>query len=120
MVTITTAGSRAIFVGLGADSINNFPVTHAILFGLVFTILLLLVYAPVHFALTEASRKLRDSLCPIASMETLKDDMAQRKYLDEILQTNISIMDNLKYGFITLAPFVSSLLASVIGIEITP
>lgn len=120
MVAITTAGSRAIFVGLEAPDVGNFPVTIAILYGLVFTIMLLLVYVPVHFALTETSRKLRDRLYPIASLETLEHDIAQRKYLDEVLQTNVSIMDNLKYGFITLAPFVSSLLANVIGIEILP
>jgi hypothetical protein len=120
MISITTAGSRAIFVGLEVPGVENFPVTIAILYGLVFTVLLLLVYVPVHFTLTETSRKLRDRLCPIETIDTLEQDLVQRKHLDEVLQTNVSILDNLKYGFITLAPLVSSLLANVIGFDISP
>ena len=115
MAAITGVGYRAIFVGLGAKEIEYFPVTHAMGFGLVFTILLLLVYLPVHFALTETSRKLRDRICPITSIETLQEVMAKRKYLDEMLQTNVDIMSNFKSGFMTLAPFLSSILASFLG-----
>jgi hypothetical protein len=115
MAAITGVGYRAIFVGLDAKEIEYFPVTHAMGFGLVFTILLLLVYLPVHFALTETSRKLRDSICPIASIETLHEVMAKRKDLDEMLQTNVDVMSNFKSGFMTLAPFLSSILASFLG-----
>ena len=115
MASITGVGYRAIFVGLEASGIENFPVSHALIFGLFFTILLLLVYVPVHLTLTETSRKLRDRICPITSIETLQEVMAKRKYLDEMLQTNVDIMSNFKSGFMTLAPFLSSILASFLG-----
>lgn len=115
MASITGVGYRAIFVGLEANGIENFPVSHALIFGLFFTLLLVLVYVPVHLTLTETSRKLRDHICPITSVETLQEVMPQRDQLDEILQINVDLTSNLKHGFMTLAPFVSSLFASIIG-----
>jgi len=115
MASITGVGYRAIFVGLKADNIENFPVSHALIFGLFFTILLVLVYVPVHLTLTETSRKLRDAICPITSIETLQEVLPKRKQLDEMLQINVDVMSNLRQGFMTLAPFVSSLFASIIG-----
>lgn len=115
MASITGIGYRAIFVGLEAEGIEYFPVSHALIFGLFFTIFLLLVYVPVHLTLTETSRKLRDAICPITSIETLQEVMPLRKQLDEMLQINVDMMDSFKHGFMTLAPFVSSLFASIIG-----
>ena len=115
MASITGVGYRAIFVGLEANGIENFPVSHALIFGLFFTILLLLVYVPVHLTLTETSRKLRDVICPITSIETLQEVMPLRKQLDEMLQINVDIISNFNQGFMTLAPFISSLFAGIIG-----
>ena len=115
MASITGVAYRAIFVGLGASGIENFPVSHALSYGLFFTILLLLVYTPVHITLTETSQKLRDAICPITSVETLPEVIAQRKYLDEMLHINGDLISNFRDGFMALAPFVSSLFASVIG-----
>jgi len=119
LIPITTAGLRTILIALDPQNEQSFPITNAILFGLVFTIFLLLVYVPAHLALTETSRKLRDRLCPLDSLATLKEDMEQRKALDDLLQTNIGIAQNLKAGFITLSPLIASLIAGVLGINIS-
>ncbi len=117
MASITTAGIRAIFVALGVADDRNFPSMHAVLFGLIFSLLLLLIYIPTHFALIETSRKLRDRLCPLSSLKTLKPDMEQRKQLDELLQTNVGIAENLKAGLFAIFPLASSLIASLLGIS---
>jgi len=118
LIPVTTSGLRAILIALNPENEQNFPITNAILFGLVFTILLLFIYVPTHLALTETSRKLRDLLCPLAELETLTTDMNQRKALDELLQTNIGFTQNLKAGLITLAPLVTSLLTSLLNVNI--
>ncbi len=105
MAAITGVGYRAIFVGLEANNIENFPVSHALIFGLFFTILLVLVYLPVHLTLTETSRKLRDTICPITSIETLQEIMPQRKHLDEMLQINVDMISNFRQGFIDSRTF---------------
>jgi len=118
MIPINTAGLRSILIALDPKNEQNFPITNVILFGLIFTILLLLIYVPAHLALTEFSRKLRDQLCPLDSLATLKQDMEQRKALDDLLQSNIGITQNLKTGLITLAPLATSLIASVLKVNI--
>ena len=119
MIPINTAGLRAILIAVNPNNEQAFPITYVILFGLIFSFILLLIYIPAHLALTETSRKLRDRLCPLHSLASLKPDIEQRKILDELLQTNISITENLKTGLITLAPLASSLLTSLFKINIS-
>ena len=119
LIPITTAGLRAIIIALNPENEKIFPITSVIVYGLVFTTILLLIYVPTHFALTEVSRKLRDQLRPLAGLGTLADDMNQRKALDELLQTNIGLTQNLKMGLITLAPLATSLIASLLNINLT-
>ena len=118
MIPITTAGLRAIFIALDASNEQNFPINNVIIFGLIFTLILLLIYIPSHVALTETSRSLRDALCPLHSLEMLKEDTEHRKLLDDLLQTNLSVTQNLKTGLIALAPLATSLLSSVLNIKI--
>jgi len=118
MIPITTAGLRANLIAAYPQIEPIYPVSYVIIYGLVFTLLLLLVYLPTHLTLAQASRELRDSLCPLNSLSTLKDTVERRKSLDEILQTNIGLTQNLKSGLVTLAPLISSLVVSVLGITI--
>jgi hypothetical protein len=119
LIPIATAGLRAILIALNPENEKIFPITSVIVYGLVFTIILLLIYVPTHFALTEVSRKLRDQLRPLAGLDTLTDDMNQRKALDELLQTNIGLTQNLKMGLITLAPLATSLITSLLNINLS-
>jgi hypothetical protein len=45
--------------------------------------------------------------------------MNQRKALDELLQTNIGLTQNLKMGLITLAPLATSLITSLLNINLS-
>lgn len=119
LIPLNTAGLRAILVALDPANEQNFPVTNAILFGLIFTLLLLLVYVPAHTALTETSRALRNKLAPLHTLATLKTDLEQRKTLDDLLQTNLGLTQNLKTGLITLFPLVTSLIASLLKINLS-
>lgn len=119
MIPINTAGLRAILIALDPNNEQAFPVTYVITYGLIFTLILLLIYIPAHLALSETSRKLRDRLHPLGSVESLKSDLEQRKALDELLQTNIGIAQNLKAGLITLAPLVASLISSLLNISVS-
>lgn len=120
MSSITTAGLRALFVALKVATDQNFPISYAIMFGLIFSIILLLIYFPTHMALTETGIKLRDRLCPLDSLDVLKQAVDKRKELDQLLQINISVLDNLKTGFVTLLPFATSILANILNIKIGP
>jgi hypothetical protein len=118
MIPITSAGLRANLIAANPQIEQIYPISYVIMYGLVFTLLLLLIYIPTHLTLSQAGRELRDSLCPLNSLSTLKDTLEKRKSLDELLQTNIGLTQNLKSGIVTLAPLVSSLVVSLLGIKI--
>jgi len=115
MVPITTAGLRAFLMKVTEGSGKEFPIQLVIIYGLFYTFLLVLLYVPTHLALTEAGRALRDRLCPVNSLSNLKDTVEKRKALDELLQTNMGLGQNLRAGIVTLAPLVTSLVASLLG-----
>ena len=117
IVPIATATLRSVLITTGYADENNFPVTVMISYGLFFTMVLVLFYAPTHLLLTETSRKLRDGLCPIENVSKLEECLRQRKSLDEWLQTNVGLAQNLKAGIVALSPLISSFLASVLGIK---
>lgn len=117
IIPVATAILRSILMTTGYATEQNFPMTVVISYGLFFTMVLVLFYAPTHLLLSEASRKLRDTLCPIGGVSTLEECLRQRKALDEWLQTNIGLAQNLKAGIFALSPLISSFVASVLGIK---
>lgn len=118
MIPIITAGLRAVLIEAYPEVEKIYPTSYVIIYGLLFTSLLLLIYIPTHIILSEAGRKLRDSLCPLNSLDALVTVVEKRKSLDELLQINVGMIQNLKSGFFTLTPLVSSLVVSLLGINI--
>ena len=117
IVPVATATLRSILITTGYATEQNFPIIVVMSYGLFFTMVLVLFYAPTHLLLTETSRKLRDVLCPIDSLSTLEENLQRRESLDEWLQTNIGLTQNLKAGIVALSPLISSFVASVLGIK---
>ena len=117
IVPIATATLRSILITTGYATEQNFPIIVVMSYGLFFTMVLILFYAPTHLLLSETSRKLRDVLCPIDSVSTLEKCLQQRRALDDWLQTNIGLAQNLKAGILALSPLISSFVASVLGIK---
>jgi hypothetical protein len=117
VIPVATATLRSILITTGYATEQNFPITVVMSYGLFFTMVLVLFYAPTHLLLTETSRKLRDVLCPIDSLSGMEESLRRRKSLDEWLQTNIGLAQNLKAGIFALSPLISSFIASVLGIK---
>jgi len=113
---IVTAAYLSIWREIGAFTPQTFPSQAIIIYGLIFTLLLILIYVPTYIALTNVGRKLRDTMYPL-DVDMLEATMKNRKILDELLQTNIGITENLKSGFFTLSPLVSGLIAGLLGFK---
>jgi hypothetical protein len=99
----------------GFESI--FPVTYVIFGGLTFTLILLFIYVPAYLELSIVGQQVRDTLCPLESIDTLKDTIEKRKVLDNLLQTEINFTANLKSSVPALGPLISSLLV-LLGIKL--
>jgi hypothetical protein len=115
MVPIDTATIRSVFIILDPAYETEIPAIAVIAYGLCFTALLIVFYAPTHIALTQVSQKLRDALYPITSPDDLEKYANVRKQIEDWLQINLSIMDNLKAGIVALAPLLTSFVTSLFG-----
>ena len=80
--------------------------------------ILILFYVPTHLMLTQAARVLKNKLCPINNFSDLATNLKRSKDIDEWLHINMSITDNLKTGFFTLAPLITSFIATILGINV--
>lgn len=118
VVPVASATLRSILLDLKLTTDVDFPTTGVIAYGLMFTVLLVLVYTPTHLMLTQASQKLRDALCPIDNLSDLDKNLKRRKDIDDWLQINQSIAQNLKAGIVTLAPLVTSFVTSILGVKL--
>ena len=113
---IITAAFMSIWKEIGVFTVETFPSQGIIIYGLLITLMLILIYVPTYFNLTNVGRELRDARYPYPQqLDDLKGIMEKRKTLDELLQTNIGITENLKNGIFTLSPLVSGLIAGLFG-----
>ena len=119
-VPLITAIMRSAFISLyTVDVVEKYwPIIYPIMYGLGFTTVLIIFYAPTHLMLNQAGERLRDALCPLSDVANIEADMKKRKELDDWLQTNLDLVQNLKAGIATLAPLITGFLTSIPGLKI--
>jgi len=120
VVPVMTAILRSAFIDLyTADVVEKtWPIIYPIMFGLGFTTVLIIFYAPAHLMLNQAGQQLRDAICPINNIADIEANMQERRELDDWLQTNLDLVQNLKAGIATLAPLITGFLTSIPGLKI--
>lgn len=111
MVPLIIVALRSVLIRIDSGFGNIYPVTNVTFQGLMFTLLLLLIYSPAYLELSVTGQQVRDILCPLKSSDDLKNTLEKRKALDDLLQTEVSFTSNLKSGILTLGPLIASLLA---------
>jgi hypothetical protein len=96
----------------------EFDPKYVALYGLFFTVLLALAFAPVYLALRSAAHELREHTLPLPPPTANEFDevRGKRQALDDFLQTNLSAFGNFKAGIAILSPLAGSLTALVLGL----
>lgn len=117
MVPLIVVSIRSVLIVIDPAFGKIYPVTYVVFQGLTYTLLLLFIYFPAYLELSIAGQHVRDILCPLDSMDNLKDTIDKRKALDGLLQTEVSFTSNLRSGILTLGPLISSLLV-FLGIKL--
>lgn len=108
---------RSILIAIDPEIGKLYPVSYVIFQALIFTMLLVFIYAPTYIDLSVVGRQLREVLCPLHSLDNLKDTVEKRKTLDNLLQTEGSFGANLRSSILPLSPLISSLLV-LLGIKL--
>ena len=94
----------------------EFASGYVLAYGLFFSGLLAIAFAPSFLAMRAAGDRLRDAAHPLVAPNDpgFADTVAKRNGLDAVLQTNLSASATFKAGAAILTPLASSLLALVL------
>ena len=110
---LITAAYGAIGVDLGLFTKENLPEGLIIVYGLLLTLILIFIFAPAYYNLSNVGKRLRDSVYPMNSLDKVKDTMTKRDELDNLLQNKVSLTGNIISGALSLSPLITSVLASL-------
>jgi hypothetical protein len=108
---------RSIIITIDPPMGNLYSASYVIFQGLIFSMLLLFIYVPAFLELTVVGRHLREVLCPLNSLNNLRETVEKRKILDNLLQTEGSFVTNLGSTVLTLSPLISSFLV-LLGVKV--
>ena len=117
LITLATGALRNVQLAMGLKE-SEYPLITVMAYGLYFTLLLALIYAPCFLTLQNAGRKLRDLIVSLDQPDSLIKIYKKRKDLNEILQLEINIVQSLYTGIAILAPLLSSLFSSILDLKI--
>jgi hypothetical protein len=119
-VPVVTAIMRSAFIEVDktGEIEMMWPIIYPIMYGLGFTTILVIFYAPAHLMLNQAGQELRDALCSINSLSDIEQNLKRRKELEDWLQVNLSLIENLRAGIVTLAPLITGFITSISGLKI--
>jgi hypothetical protein len=99
------------------------PQEGIVVYGLLYTLLLALVYVPTHVSLARAGRWLLEQAAPLpdptigaASPDDWKAHTERRKSLEELLELKQNPLDMIRSSFAVLAPFVTTLIGAALPI----
>ena len=114
LATLTYGANRYARIATGTVTAEEFPTLVVLAYGLYFTVVVAIIYAPTYLALLETGRKVRDSVYPIDSLEGLIEVESKRKELEALLQLRISAEQGLRTGLAILAPLLSGIFLSLL------
>lgn len=109
LAVVASAALRALTVSV--DARTALPAQSVILYGVVLSLILALVYTPAYLALLRAGRALRDRLAPLVAPDdpTFGDRVTQRERLDALLGLNVAATVSFRAGVAILSPLLGSL-----------
>ena len=115
-LAVLAANQEPYFAGLPPTEELEFASGYVLAYGLFFTGLLAIAFAPSFLAMRAAGDRLRDAAHPLVAPNhpNFADVVAKRNGLDAVLQTNLSASATFKAGAAILTPLAGSLVALVL------
>jgi hypothetical protein len=94
----------------------QFDEQYVLAYGLLFSGLLAIAFAPSFLSMREAGARLRDDVYPLPDPDdsTFFDAVENRRKLDDLLQTGLSATATFKAGVAILTPLVASLVSTLL------
>jgi hypothetical protein len=117
IVVIAAAAQRKAVERWGVMAQANFdvdkifPFEYVLLYGLLFSLLVALVYAPAHLTYVAVARRFRDRIVPLVqpTADNWQTRLQERKSFDELYELQSGTGTNLKASVVALTPLLASL-----------
>lgn len=116
LIGLATLATGALRLAVLATDRLQFASEYVVAYGLFFTGLLAIGFAPAFLAMRGAGARLRDSAHPLSAPNDadFAEVIARRAALDVVLETNLSASATFKAGVAILTPLAGSLLGLVL------
>lgn len=116
LIGLATLATGALRLAVLATDRLQFASEYVVAYGLFFTGLLAIGFAPAFLAMRGAGARLRDSAHPLTAPNDadFTEVIAKRAALDVILETNLSASATFKAGVAILTPLAGSMLGLVL------
>jgi hypothetical protein len=111
LAVLASAELRHVYLSVPHKKQADFGPQGAVLYGLVLSFLVALIYLPTFATLQRTGARIRDSVegLPEPSDPMLEARLAKRKTLDELLKLQISASASFRAGVAILSPLLASL-----------
>jgi hypothetical protein len=113
---LNTGVLRKFILALRADDVRDgtfaYPPELVVLYGLLFTVVMILVYIPAHSALLNRGRELAERSYPVTdemnASETIKQIKQQNDFVEQ-LKLGTSVLGDVQNGLVIFAPVLAGL-----------
>jgi len=118
LAVLASAGLRHVYLSLPQDKKAAFDSGGVVLYGLVLSFLVALIYLPTFATIQRTGARIRDSAeeLPEPGDPMLEARLAKRKALDELLKLQISATASFRAGVAILSPLLASLTSLLPGL----
>lgn len=118
LAVLGSAELRHVYLSLPNHKKTDFPPEAVILYGVVLSFLVALIYLPTFATLQRTGARIRDSAegLPEPGDPMLEARLAKRKALDELLKLQISASASFRAGVAILSPILASLTSLLPGL----
>jgi hypothetical protein len=107
LAVLSSAGMRRVIQDVG--SVGSFHAESIVVYGVVLSLLVALVYLPTYLVAHAVGEDLRDELVPFPEPKQLSEGLEERRKLDEALGLTVSATASFRAGVAILAPLLGSL-----------
>jgi hypothetical protein len=117
LFVLASAALRSSALVSGATTLEDYPAVYLFALGAYYTLLIAIIYFPAYLVLVSAGRRILDFYFPLSSPDS-KDwvnKYAARKQLEDLLELKVTGTQRFLTSITLIAPFVSSILSSLLS-----
>ena len=117
LATLAAGAQRNALIAVAASNANKFSSAMVLTYGAYLTMLLFLIYVPVHKSLLTAGCQLQDAFFPLLSpdSDSWADIHSKREKLGDLLKLQMTAGQSFKTSIAILSPLIGSIVSTLLS-----